>query len=84
MPQIKKSQAEKSKDLQQLENKPWIPMRNGIIIISFTSIGMAILTAIQAVPTKGWVDGILLGLFFGGLIWAVFFGLILVNRYLKG
>jgi hypothetical protein len=58
-------------------------MRNGIIIISFTSLGMTVLTALQAVPAKGWVEGLLWSLFFGVLIWAVFFGLILVNRFLK-
>lgn len=63
--------------------KPWISMRNGTVIITFTSIGMAVLTAIQVIPVKGWVEGVLWGLLFGGLIWIIFFGMIFINRFLK-
>ncbi|MGB8215128.1 MAG: hypothetical protein WCE68_16385 [Anaerolineales bacterium] len=66
-----------------LEAKPWISMRSGIIIISVISIGMAVTTAFQAVPIKGWVVGILWGIMFGILIWALFFGMVLINRLLK-
>jgi uncharacterized membrane protein len=83
MAQTKKSQAKNSKETFSLKSEPWIPMRNGIIIISFTSVGMTVLTALQAIPSKGWVEGLLWSLLFGALIWAVFFGLILVNRFLK-
>jgi hypothetical protein len=83
MPQAKKTQTKITKEKASLPVEPWIPMRNGIIIISFTSIGMAVLTAFQAVPAKGWVEGLLWSLLFGALIWAVFFGLIMVNRFLK-
>lgn len=63
---------------------PWISMRNGIIIIAFASVAMAVLTAWQVIPSQGWVEGILWGLFFGAMIWAIFFGNILVNRLLRG
>jgi uncharacterized membrane protein len=66
-----------------LETRPWISMRSGIIIISITSIGMTVLTAIQAIPAKGWVEGILWGVVFGAIIWAIFFGLIFINRFLR-
>lgn len=66
------------KDLFQ----PWISMRSGIKIIVITSIAMAVLTAWQVIPSKGWVAGILWGLLFGALIWAIFFGNILINRFL--
>jgi ABC-type antimicrobial peptide transport system permease subunit len=66
-----------------LEAKPWISMRSGIIIISITSIVMAVLTAIQAIPIKGWVEGILWGVVFGAFIWALFFGMIFINRFLR-
>jgi uncharacterized membrane protein YczE len=64
-------------------NKPWISMRSGVIVIAIVSIGMAILTALQAVPTKGLVEGIFWGVFFGVGIWFIFFGMILVNRFLR-
>ena len=63
--------------------QPWISMRNAIFIISFTSIGMAVLTGMQVVPAKGWGEGILWSLLFGGLIWAIFLGLFFVNRSLR-
>jgi uncharacterized membrane protein len=72
-----------SKPTAALPAEPWISMRSGTIIITFTSIGMAVLTAIQVIPVRGWVEGVLWGLLFGGLIWAIFFGLIFVNRFLK-
>jgi len=63
--------------------QPWISMRSGTIIIVFTSIGMAALTAIQVAPIKGWLEGVFWGLLFGGLIWLIFFGMIFINKILK-
>ena len=63
-------------------SQPWISMRSGVKIIAFTSIAMAVLTAWQVIPSKGWLEGILWGLLFGVLIWAIFFGNILLNRFL--
>ena len=57
-------------------------MRGGIKIIAVTSIAMAVLTAWQVIPSKGWLEGILWGLLFGVLIWAIFFGNILLQRFL--
>jgi hypothetical protein len=63
---------------------PWISMRTGVIIIAITSTIMALLTGYQAYAGgRTLVDSILLGLFFGGLIWAIFFGNILINRLLR-
>lgn len=75
--------SEQSKSMASLPADPWISMRSGAIIITFTSIGMAVLTAIQVIPVKGWVEGVLWGLLFGALIWIIFFGLIYINRFLK-
>ena len=58
-------------------------MRQGMIIMAITSVALAVLTAWQVIPSKGWVEGILWGLLFGALIWAIFFGNILINRLLK-
>ncbi len=62
---------------------PWISMRIGIIVISISSIVMAVLTGIQTVPALGWVEGLLWSLLFGVLIWAIFWGLIFINRWLR-
>ena len=58
-------------------------MRSGIIIIAITSIGMAVLTGLQAVPALGWVEGLLWSVFFGALIWIIFFGMNFINRFLR-
>jgi uncharacterized membrane protein (DUF2068 family) len=82
----KKKKNKQKPDEQTLEkslNQPWISMRSGLKIITVTSIAMAVLTAWQVIPAKGWVEGILWGLLFGALIWAVFFGNILITRFLR-
>ena len=82
----KKNKTRKKPKAQKLEinlNQPWIPMRKGIIVIAITSVVMAVLTAWQVIPSRGWLEGILWGLLFGGLIWAIFFGNILISRFLR-
>lgn len=80
----KKLQVDKqSQSNTPLPTEPWLSMRSGTNIIIFTSIGMAVLTAIQVIPVKGWLEGVLWGLLFGGLIWVIFFGMIFINRFLK-
>ncbi len=64
-------------------SQPWISMRAGLIIITITSLIMAGLTAWQVIPERGWLEGSLWGLLFGGLIWAIFFGNLLINKLLR-
>lgn len=79
----KNSKKKKEETPNTSVSQPWISMRSGIKIIAFTSIAMAVLTAWQVIPSKGWLEGILWGLLFGALIWAIFFGNILINRFLR-
>ena len=65
-----------------LPNIPWIKMKTGVIIIAITSIGMAVLTAWQAIPAIGVSQGILYGLFFGGFICVIFLGFLLFRRFI--
>ncbi len=58
-------------------------MRSGLIVIAITSVALAVLMAWQVIPSRGWVEGILWGLLFGALIWAIFFGNILINKLLR-
>ncbi len=77
----KSNQKNKKQAAEQLPlNTPWISMKAGIIVISIVSIAMAVMTAWQAVPIKGLGEGILYGVFFGGLIWVIFLGFILFRR----
>lgn len=78
----KNKKPEKKKEGKSL-SQPWIPMRRGLIIIAITSVVMAVLTAWQVIPSRGWLEGILWGLLFGAFIWAIFFGNILINRFLR-
>ena len=55
-------------------------MRAGLIIITITSIGMAVLTTIQTWDSRPPLQAILWGIVFGALIWAVFLGMLFFNR----
>ena len=79
----KNKQKPKEQDIEKSLNQPWLSMRSGLKIIAVTSIAMAVLTAWQAIPSKGWLEGILWGLLFGALIWAVFFGNLLLTRFFR-
>ena len=72
-----------SNQKDELRMEPWISMRSGIIIIAITSLGMAVVTAIQVIPVKGWVEGLLWSVLFGALIWVVFFGMNFINRFFR-
>ena len=79
----KNKQTLEEQDVKKSLNQPWISMRTGLKIMAITSVAMAVLTAWQVIPSKGWLEGILWGLLFGALIWAIFFGNILINRFLR-
>ena len=79
----KKSKKRKEEKAKDLLSQPWISMTGGMKIMAFTSIALAVLIAWQVIPSKGWLEGILWGIFFGVLIWANFFGNILLNRFLR-
>ena len=87
----KKNGSKKTKQAGMQERTPadvksnaWIPYRTGIILIAILSIGMTALTVYQAVTESGMPLGqaLLTGLFFGGMLWVIFFGFILLNRFL--
>ena len=78
----KKSKKRKEQKVEDAIMQPWLSMSGGIKIIAVTSIAMAVLTAWQVIPSKGWLEGILWGILFGVLIWAIFFGNILLQRFL--
>lgn len=82
-----KSSKEGKKSTQKQEAQPipgaWIKMRTGLVVISMLSIAMAVLTAWEAVPQKGWVEGILWGVLFGGSIWVIFLAFVLYGRLFR-
>jgi len=70
-------------EIRTAMNQPWIPMRSGYILITITSILMAIFTTWQIWPSMEWWKAIGWGLIFGGAIWLIFFGGILFNRFMR-
>jgi hypothetical protein len=79
----KKSKKQKDQKEEKPASRPWISMRSGLIVIAITSVALAVFMAWQVIPSRGWVEGILWGLLFGALIWAIFFGNILINKLLR-
>jgi hypothetical protein len=79
----KKKRKEKEQDIGKSLSQPWISMRSGVKVMAVVSVIMAVLTAWQVVPSRGWLEGILWGLLFGAMIWAVFFGNIFINKLLR-
>jgi uncharacterized membrane protein len=79
----KKSSNQPSDQENKLRAEPWISMRSGVIIIAITSIGLTVLTAIQAVPALGWVEGLFWSILFGAMIWVIFFGMNFINRFFR-
>jgi hypothetical protein len=78
-----KNKTKKQKEEQSLPAQPWVSMRGAMIIMAITSMALAILIAWQVIPANGWLEGILWGLLFGGMIWAIFFGNLWVSKKLR-
>jgi hypothetical protein len=76
------SKAKKPKEAK-LPTQAWLSMRGGLIVMAITSLGLAILIAYQTIPSVGWLEGILWGLLFGGMIWVIFFGNLWITRRLR-
>ena len=77
-----KNKTKKQKE-EGLPTQPWVSMRGGMIIMAITSLLLAALIAWQVIPANGWLEGILWGLLFGGMIWAIFFGNLWITRKLR-
>ncbi len=78
-----KKASKQAASTSELKGNAWIPYKTGIIIIAVLSVGMAAMTVIQAVQLGKTIgEALLSGLFFGGMLWVIFFGFILLNRLL--
>lgn len=79
----KKKKQQQKVSIQKEMNQPWIGMKTGTRVIALTSLVMAVLTAWQVIPQRGWVEGILWALGFGALIWVIFYGFYYFRRLIK-
>jgi hypothetical protein len=78
-----KKQPKEKKEEEIPLDKPWVSMRGAMIIMAITSLALAALIAWQVIPANGWLEGILWGLLFGAMIWAIFFGNLWITRKLR-
>lgn len=79
-------QASRPAPTKQKENsasQPWMSMRTGMILMGIVSLGMAALTAYNAIPSVGIWEGILWGLVFGGSLWLIFLIALLFHRLMR-
>jgi peptidoglycan biosynthesis protein MviN/MurJ (putative lipid II flippase) len=70
-------------DSQPDLSAPWISMHSGLIVMGIVSIGLSIWTSFQITSDLSILQKILWGLIFGISVWLVFFGFLLLNRFLR-
>lgn len=61
----------------------WIPMRQGLIIVTIVSLAMMGLTGYITIDALGWGEGLLWTVGFGAAIWLVFAGFLYFNLYIR-
>jgi len=65
--------AKNNKQEKEIQRKPWIPWKTGLVAMAIVSVSLAIWVGWQVVATEGNIGkGILWGLIFGGSTWMVF------------
>ncbi len=70
-------------DQQSSPSAAWLSMRTGLIVMGVVSLGMAVMTAWQAIPIKGVLEGTIWGVGFGASLWLIFFAGLLINKFLR-
>jgi hypothetical protein len=79
----KNAKKPKTPDEEKGLKQPSISKRTALIILAIISAAIAVLTAWQLIPSKGWAEGILWGLLYGALVWAMFFANIMIKGFLR-
>jgi hypothetical protein len=62
---------------------PWISKRSALFVITGLSLAMFALTLWQAVPQIGWLNGVLYGFLYAGMLWVIFFVMQLFFRFTR-
>ncbi|HUV15189.1 MAG TPA: hypothetical protein VMW28_01330 [Pelolinea sp.] len=77
--------AKNNKQEKEIQRKPWIPRKTGLVAMTIVSIALALWVGWQVVATEQNIGkGILWGLIFGGSIWLVFLGMNLFHSLFGG
>lgn len=65
-----------NKQENEIQRKPWIPRKTGLVAMTIVSISLALWVVWQVVATEDNIGkGVLWGLIFGGSTWLVFLGM---------
>ena len=68
--------AKNNKQEKEIQRKPWIQWKTGLVAMTIVSIALAIWVAWQVIAAEQNIGkGVLWGLIFGGSTWLVFFGM---------
>lgn len=63
------------------EARPWLSLQAGLSLMGVTSVGLALFITAQAWHAQTPAQAILSGIIYGGLIWVIFGGMLLFNRW---
>ena len=70
------SKAKNNKQEKEIQRKPWIQWKTGLVAMTIVSISLALWVVWQVVATEDNIGkGVLWGLIFGGSTWLVFLGM---------
>ena len=64
-------------------NQSWLSMRNGLIIMTLVSLAFSGFVAWNYYESAGIYKAILIGLMFGGILWAIFIANLYFNRFIR-
>ena len=79
------SKAKNNKQEKEIQRKPWIQWKTGLVAMTIVSIALAIWVGWQVVAAEQNIGkGVLWGLIFGGSTWLVFFGMNYFHRLFGG
>lgn len=70
------SKAKNNKQEKEIQRKPWIQWKTGLVAMAIVSVSLALWVGWQVIATEQNIGkGILWGLIFGGSTWLVFWGM---------
>jgi len=70
------SKAKNNKQEKEIQRKPWIQWKTGLVAMTIVSVSLALWVGWQVIATEQNIGkGVLWGLIFGGSTWLVFWGM---------
>lgn len=70
------SKVKNNKSVKEVQRKPWIPWKTGLVVMTIVSVSLAFWVGWQVIAAEGNIQkGIVWGLIFGASTWLVFIGM---------